>query len=160
MIVDAPPWTDDDSDPFICTSGALDAIQRVLLHVTLRLPVLLSGPPASGKTHLLTYLATRLARTEHGMPPYLSIPLGDQSGVDAKALIGSYVSSTTRPGTFEFVEGALTRAVRAGMWVILEDLDKASTDVLSVIAPLAEALGPTKAMGCLLYTSPSPRDRG
>lgn len=147
MIVDAPPCTDDGTDPFICTSGALDAIQRVLLHVTLRLPVLLSGPPASGKTHLLTYLATRLARTEHGMPPYLSIPLGDQSGVDAKALIGSYVSSTTRPGTFEFVEGALTRAVRAGMWVILEDLDKASTDVLSVIAPLAEALGPTKAMG-------------
>ena len=158
LIVDAP-WTDVDSDPFICTSGALDAIQRVLLHVTLRLPVLLSGPPASGKTHLLTYLATRLARTEHGMPPYLSIPLGDQSGVDAKALIGSYVSSSTRPGTFEFVEGALTRAVRAGMWVILEDLDKASTDVLSVIAPLAEALGPTKAMGARPVLDLGPRGR-
>lgn len=158
MIVDAPQ-TQVGSDPFICTAGALDAIQHVLLHVTLRLPVLLSGPPASGKTHLLTYLATRLARTQHDMPPYLSIPLGDQSGVDAKALIGSYVSSTTKPGTFEFVEGALTRAVRAGMWVILEDLDKASTDVLGVIAPLAEALGPTKAMGARPVLDLGPRGR-
>ena len=132
---------------FVETTSAQRAMRDVLLHTSLRLPVLVSGPASSGKTHLLTYLAHQLSQAPAGMPPYLVIPLGDQSGVDAKALLGSYVSSSTRPGTFEYVEGALTRAVRAGLWVILEDIDKASSDVLSVLAPLAEALGPTKSVG-------------
>ncbi|WFD22919.1 hypothetical protein MEQU1_001598 [Malassezia equina] len=133
--------------PFISTSSTEAAVRDTLLHLSLRLPLVLRGPPASGKTHLLHALAHQCAARTDGLPPCLSIPLGDQSGVDAKALLGSYVSSRQRPGTFEFVEGALTRAVRAGLWVVLEDIDKASSDVLSVIAPLAEALGPTKPIG-------------
>lgn len=147
------------NDTFVATPSAQDTMRQILLHVSLRLPVLLSGPAACGKTHLLTYLATRLSHPKEGMPPFLSIPLGDQSGVDAKALLGSYVSSSTKPGTFEFVEGALTRAVRAGVWVILEDLDKASTDVLSVLAPLAEALGPTKTIGARPILDLGPRGK-
>lgn len=133
--------------PFVLTPGASDALHDVLLHLSLRLPLVLRGPAASGKTHLLYALAHQCAARTDGLPPCLSIPLGDQSGVDAKALLGSYVSSRERPGSFSFVEGALTRAVRAGLWVVLEDIDKASSEVLSVIAPLAEALGPTKAIG-------------
>jgi len=133
--------------PFVATPGAETAMCDALLHISLRLPLVVRGPPASGKSHMLHALAHQCAARTDGLPPCLSIPLGDQSGVDAKALLGSYVSSRTRPGTFEFVEGALTRAVRAGLWVVLEDIDKASSDVLSVIAPLAEALGPTKSIG-------------
>ena len=133
--------------PFVSTHSTEAAVRDTLLHVSLRLPLVVRGPPASGKTHLLQALAHRCAARSDGLPPCLSIPLGDQSGVDAKALLGSYVSSRERPGTFSFVEGALTRAVRAGLWVVLEDIDKASSDVLSVIAPLAEALGPTKPVG-------------
>ncbi|WFD19314.1 hypothetical protein MCAP1_001539 [Malassezia caprae] len=135
------------STPFVATPSAEAAVRDTLLHVSLRLPLVVRGPPASGKSHMLHALAHQCAARTDGLPPCLSIPLGDQSGVDAKALLGSYVSSRTRPGTFEFVEGALTRAVRAGLWVVLEDIDKASSDVLSVIAPLAEALGPTKPIG-------------
>ena len=128
---------------FVLTTAVAAGLQSLALHVSLSLPVVVAGPPASGKTHLLAHLARRL---RPGMSP-LTIQLGDQSGVDAKQLLGSYVSSSTRPGTFAFVEGALTRAVRAGVWVILEDIDRAASDVLSVFAPLAEALGPTKRIG-------------
>ncbi|WFD33761.1 hypothetical protein MCUN1_000578 [Malassezia cuniculi] len=133
-------------DSFVATSGASEALRQVALRHALRLPVLISGPPACGKTHLLEHLASNL-RNRGGAPQVLSIQLGDQSGVDAKQLVGSFVSSTTKPGTFEWVEGALTRAVVSGMWVVLEDIDRASGDVLSVIAPLVEALGPTKRVG-------------
>lgn len=132
---------------FVVTRGAAEALREVALRHALRLPVLLSGPPACGKTHLVEHLAAVLRTHSHGAPQVLSIQLGDQSGVDAKQLVGSFVTSSTRPGTFEWVEGALTRAVRAGMWVVLEDIDRALGDVLSVLAPLVEALGPTKRIG-------------
>ena len=139
----APP-----ASSFVTTPAAAHALRDVALRYALRLPILLSGPAACGKTHLLEHLGDMLGqRAAHGAPQVLSIQLGDQSGVDAKQLVGSFVSSSTRPGSFEWVAGALTRAVAAGMWVVLEDIDRASGDVLSVLAPLIEALGPTKRIG-------------
>ncbi|WFD41675.1 hypothetical protein MPSI1_000307 [Malassezia psittaci] len=131
---------------FVETPSLALKLASAALHIGLRLPLLITGPAASGKTHLVSYLAHRI----HGsrkQPPLLTIQLGDQSGVDGKQLLGSFVSSSSTPGTFEWVEGALARAVRDGVWVLLEDIDKASGDVLSVLSPLLDALGPTKRIG-------------
>ncbi|WFC94542.1 hypothetical protein MBRA1_001174 [Malassezia brasiliensis] len=134
-------------DPsFVETPSLAPHLAQAALHLGLRLPLLITGPAACGKTHFVAYLAQRL-RGGQNRPPLLTIQLGDQSGVDGKQLLGSFVSSSTTPGTFEWVEGALTRAVREGVWVLLEDIDKASGDVLSVLAPLLDALGPTKPIG-------------
>lgn len=65
----------------------------------------------------------------------VSIHLGEQT--DAKLLIGAYTSGTT-PGSFEWRPGVLTTAVREGRWVLVEDIDKAPTEVLSVFLPLME----------------------
>ena len=95
---------------FVETPSVAPALAHAALHVALRLPLLVSGPAACGKTHLIHYLAQRVrggTRT-----PLLTLQLGDQSGVDGKQLLGSFVSSSTAPGTFEWVEGALARAVR------------------------------------------------
>ncbi|WFC97593.1 hypothetical protein MYAM1_000308 [Malassezia yamatoensis] len=131
---------------FVETPSLAPKLATAALHIGLRLPLLITGPAASGKTHLVSYLAHRV----HGsrkQPPLLTIQLGDQSGVDGKQLLGSFVSSSSTPGTFEWVEGALARAVRDGVWVLLEDIEKASGDVLSVLSPLLDALGPTKRIG-------------
>lgn len=134
---------------YIETASSIQALRDLALHLSARLPVLLSGPPSSGKTHLLSHLSSLVHGSRHSssQPRVLSIQLGDQSGVDAKALLGSFISSPTRPGTFEWSEGALTRAVRLGLWVVLEDVDRAGGEVLSVVGRLVEQLGPTGPIG-------------
>src|SRR5690606_195759 len=63
------------------------------------------------------------------------IHLGDQT--DAKLLIGAYTTGST-PGSFEWRPGVLSTAVREGRWVLIEDIDKAPSDVLSILLPLIE----------------------
>jgi midasin len=65
----------------------------------------------------------------------IKIHLGDQS--DAKVLLGSYVV-TDIPGQFRWVPGALTTAVAEGRWIVVEDIDLAPNEVLSVLIPLLE----------------------
>jgi midasin (ATPase involved in ribosome maturation) len=64
----------------------------------------------------------------------VTIHLGDQT--DGKHLLGAYVSST-EPNTFRWQPGVLATAVREGRWVLVEDIDLAPMEVLSVIMPLA-----------------------
>uniref|UniRef100_V5GS24 Midasin n=1 Tax=Kalmanozyma brasiliensis (strain GHG001) TaxID=1365824 RepID=V5GS24_KALBG len=143
----------DDSispeDRFIETAGVTPSLSELALRLSLNYPILLSGPASSGKSSLIRHLSQLLKGAESASTAshLLSIQLGDQSGIDAKQLLGSFVSSPTEPGKFEWTEGALTRAVRQGKWVVLEDIDKAGSEVLSTVARLVEQLGPTKAPG-------------
>lgn len=114
-----------------------------------RLPILLSGPEACGKTSLIQYACSLLHPTISGSSQIVTLQLGDQSGIDAKSLLGSFVSSKKTPGSFEWTEGVLTRALRLGKWVVLEDVDRASEEVLSVIKPIVEDMCRTKAIGSL-----------
>src|SRR5271170_8380879 len=63
------------------------------------------------------------------------ITLTDQT--DAKILLGTYVTST--PGSFTWRAGILTTAVKEGKWIVIEDIERAGNDVLSVLLPLLEA---------------------
>ncbi len=136
-------------DQFIETTGITPSLSELALRLSLDYPILLSGPPSSGKSTLIRHLSELLksAEVSSGGSHLLTIQLGDQSGIDAKQLLGSFVSSPTEPGKFEWTEGALTRAVRQGKWVVLEDIDKAGSEVLSTVARIVEQLGPTKALG-------------
>lgn len=113
-------------------------------------PVLLSGPPSSGKSCLLSYLCSLLHPTaSDSESPLVTLQLGDHSSLDAKTLVGSYTSSTRNAGTFEWVDGALTRAVRDGKWLVLKDIDRATGETLSILKPLVEVLSPFKQIGAL-----------
>ncbi|KAK9666010.1 hypothetical protein RND81_14G153400 [Saponaria officinalis] len=57
--------------------------------------------------------------------------------IDGKTLIGSYVCSE-QPGEFRWQPGPLTQAVKAGFWVVLENIDQAASDVQSILLPLLE----------------------
>ena len=65
----------------------------------------------------------------------LKIHLGDQT--DGKSLLGTYVC-TDIPGEFKWQPGVLTRSVTEGLWIMIEDIDLAPMDVISIIIPLLE----------------------
>lgn len=94
-------------------------------------PVLLHGTSGAGKTALVSELAREL-----GMASSLvTLHLNEQT--DAKMLIGLYTTGT-KPGSFEWRPGILTTAVKEGRWVLIEDLDRAPTEVMSTLLPLIE----------------------
>ncbi|OLL27013.1 Midasin [Neolecta irregularis DAH-3] len=95
-------------------------------------PILLHGSPGSGKSFLLEQVSKRLGRYDD----IVRIHLSEQT--DAKLLLGTYISTTT-PGSFEWKDGILTTAVQRGSWILIEDVDRAPNDVLSVFLPLMES---------------------
>ncbi|PWA02130.1 hypothetical protein BB558_001727 [Smittium angustum] len=113
--------------------GTLTA-QKILtdlaLAISLHQPVLLSGPSGSGKTSAVEEMA-KLTGNE-----LITIHLGDQT--DPKVLLGTYVTGA-KQGDFEWQPGVLTLAVSTGRWVLVEDIDKASSDVVSILLPLLES---------------------
>ncbi|WWC59552.1 uncharacterized protein I303_102108 [Kwoniella dejecticola CBS 10117] len=117
------------------------ALRAITIHTTLGLPILLTAPPSSGKTHILQYLSSMLFPSQQPTNRILSIPLADTS-IDVKSLIGTYVSSPTKPGSFEWMEGALAKAIRAGRWVVFEDVDRGSTEMLVTLNGIARSLQP------------------
>ncbi|XP_076030788.1 midasin isoform X2 [Oratosquilla oratoria] len=97
-------------------------------------PVLLEGVVGSGKTSVIEHLAHLTGRI--GAPYLTKVQLGDQT--DSKTLLGTYRCTTT-PGEFIWQPGSLTKAVTEGYWLLLEDIDSAPMDVVSILVPLLES---------------------
>ncbi|TBU59248.1 midasin [Dichomitus squalens] len=137
----------------IDTPTAIRALRHIALQLSLRLPILLTSAPSSGKSLLIFHMAQLLFPDTRNH--VVTINLADTS-LDPRSLLGSYVSSPTRSGTFEWKEGVLVRAMREGKWVVLEDVDRATMEVLGIIKPLVESLGPDKWVGgCARLEVPS-----
>lgn len=128
----------------IPTPSSTEALKQLALHVSLRLPILLTSAPSAGKSLLIHHLAKLLHPERQNQ--IVTIHLADTS-LDPRAILGSYVSSTMRPGTFEWKEGVLIRSMREGRWVVFEDVDRGSNEVLGVIKPLVESLSLGKWIG-------------
>ena len=58
--------------------------------------------------------------------------------VTLQSLLGTYVCTDT-PGEFIWQPGTLLQAVTNGCWILLEDIDLAAMDVVSVLIPLLES---------------------
>ena len=123
----------------VSTAASSSALGDLLPRLQLGVPTLITSPPSSGKTHLLHHLSSQIFPDQQPTNRILTIPLADTT-IDVKSLIGTYVSSPTKPGTFEWMEGALAKAVRAGRWVVFDDIDRASMEMLVTIAGLARSL--------------------
>lgn len=123
-----PPTTPSN---VISTPTTITNIHSLALLLRKSPPILITGPSGSGKT----FLVHQIAHTLNTLDTLISIHLGDQT--DAKLLIGAYTTADT-PGSFEWRPGVLTTAVKEGRWVLVEDIDKAPTEVLSVLLPLME----------------------
>ncbi|XP_027106267.1 midasin-like [Coffea arabica] len=49
-----------------------------------------------------------------------------------------FVQSKEQPGEFRWQPGSVTQDICNGFWVVVEDVDKASPDVQSILLPLLE----------------------
>lgn len=93
--------------------------------------VLVTGFAGAGKTALIQNVANELNKASS----MVTLHLNEQS--DAKVLLGMYTSALN-PGSFSWRPGILTTAVKEGRWVVIEDLDRAPIEVVSVLLPLIE----------------------
>ncbi|GAB1601935.1 midasin-like [Argonauta hians] len=117
----------------ICVPTTEKNLQHLAHEVNLGHPILLQGPVGCGKTSLVECLAQMTGRRKSSH--LLKLQLGDQT--DSRALLGIY-QCTDVPGEFIWQPGVLTRAVTEGYWVLLEDIDHAPMDVISLLLPLLE----------------------
>ena len=110
-----------------------------------RLPVLLKGPTGCGKTRFVAHMAARLGRPLHTVACH-----DDLSAAD---LIGRWL---LKGGETIWVDGPLTRAVRAGGICYLDEIVEARKDTMVVIHPLADdrRMMPIEKLGQLLEASP------
>ncbi|ABN66318.2 large protein with a conserved N-terminal domain, a central AAA ATPase domain composed of 6 tandem AAA protomers, and a C-terminal M-domain midas sequence motif-containing protein [Scheffersomyces stipitis CBS 6054] len=120
------------ADPtFVATENSVNVLRQLAHNIQNNKPVMLYGKAGSGKSFLINQLANYMSYDNS----IVKIHLGEQT--DAKLLLGTY-SSGEKPGTFEWRSGVLTSAVREGKWVLIEDIDKAPTEVLSILLTLLE----------------------
>jgi nitric oxide reductase NorQ protein len=112
-------------EPFYLTvAGEVDI---ALAAYEKRLPLLLKGPTGCGKTRFMQYLAWRLKR------PLITVSCHDD--LSTSDLVGRYLIKGDE--TF-WVDGPLTRAVRAGGICYLDEIVEARKDTTVVIHPLAD----------------------
>lgn len=128
----APP-SELNLSNFVQLPKSLHAIRSFATLTKTSQPVLLAGSAGSGKTFLVDEMAKRLHIED--MNNLVKIHLNQQT--DSKTLLGTYTSGT-KPGTFEWKNGVLTTAVKEGKWVLVEDIDKAPNEVLSILMSLLE----------------------
>ncbi|XP_061609171.1 midasin isoform X3 [Phyllopteryx taeniolatus] len=122
----------NERDMVLVNSTCL-SLKRLALAVASQKPVLLEGPIGCGKTALVEFMAGATGHTK--TTKILKVQLGDQT--DSKLLLGMY-RCTDIPGKFIWQPGTLTEAVSKGLWILLEDIDHAPLDVISVLLPLME----------------------
>lgn len=114
-------------------------------------PILVCGPPGSGKSSLVREMVQQLefGQSRQTTDRLLEIHVDEET--DSKTLIGSY-TTTDIPGEFTWQPGALTRAVREGKWVLMEDLDCVPMEIQATLVQLLEnrllPLGGGKTEAC------------
>uniref|UniRef100_A0A8D1BB25 Midasin n=1 Tax=Sus scrofa TaxID=9823 RepID=A0A8D1BB25_PIG len=118
---------------YVLVESVCKNLQTLAMAVASQNAVLLEGPIGCGKTSLVEHLAAMTGRRKP--PQLLKVQLGDQT--DSKMLLGMY-RCTDVPGEFVWQPGTLTQAATKGHWVLLEDIDYAPLDVVSVLIPLLE----------------------
>lgn len=129
-IVTTKDTRDYDFD-YVPTKQTVAVLKKLAKLIQKNEPMMLVGKAGTGKTFLINELS-KYMKTHDSV---VKIHLGEQT--DAKLLIGTYTSGE-KPGTFTWKSGVLATAVKEGRWVLIEDIDKAPTEVLSVILSLLE----------------------
>lgn len=96
---------------------------KVLRALQLKKPILLEGSPGVGKTSLISALAQASGNN------LLRINLSDQT--DMSDLFGADIPvENGRAGEFDWRDGPFLRALKAGDWILLDELNLASQSVL------------------------------
>lgn len=113
------------TEPFYLATG--DEIRLFEAAYDARLPVMLKGPTGCGKTRFVEHMAYRLGR------PLITVACHED--LFASDLIGRYLLQSEET---VWIDGPLTRAVRAGAICYLDEIVEARKDTTVVIHPLTD----------------------
>ncbi|XP_053965849.1 midasin [Anastrepha ludens] len=118
------PKEPEEYASYILTKSVKDNLRDLARIISIgKLPVLLQGPTSAGKTSLIDYVA-RLSGNH-------CLRINNHEHTDLQEYIGTYVADVT--GKLSFKEGVLVQAMRNGYWIILDELNLASTDILEAL---------------------------
>lgn len=92
-----------------------------------RLPLLLKGPTGCGKSRFVEHMAARLDR------PLVTVACNDETS--AADLVGRWL---VRGGDTVWLDGPVTRAVRQGAVLYLDEVAEAREDVVVLLHPLSD----------------------
>ena len=137
-----------DKEPFYISSS--DEIEVFEAAYRQRVPVLLKGPTGTGKTRFVEYMAWRLGqslkvqadgsssdegenRRSAGHLPLVTVACHED--LTASDLVGRYLLDSN--GT-RWIDGPLTRAVKAGGICYLDEVVEARKDTTVIIHPLTD----------------------
>src|SRR3972149_308261 len=124
-----------------------DEIQLFEASYEQRIPVLLKGPTGCGKTRFVEHMAYRLGRPlrviKHGATPAEDETTGGlplvtvacHEDLTASDLVGRYV---IEGDSTKWIEGPLSRAVKAGAICYLDEIVEARKDTTVLIHPLTD----------------------
>ncbi|KAG6007079.1 hypothetical protein E4U21_006341 [Claviceps maximensis] len=130
-VLPRPHGPTGDPSSLVMTKTTTSNMERLATLLRDDDPILLHGMAGVGKTSFVHELAMQLGKYSD----MVTLHLNEQT--DAKMLVGLY-STDSKPGSFQWRPGVLTTAVREGRWILIEDLDRAPTEVLSTLLPLIE----------------------
>ncbi|XP_955288.1 uncharacterized protein TA18495 [Theileria annulata] len=106
----------------ICSNNVNYLVKLVRIISGLKVPILLEGPTAAGKTSIVTYLC-KLTRNK-------CVRINNYDNIDITDYIGQYHFIN---GKLVFQYGLLVIAMKYGYWVILDELNLASSTVLECL---------------------------
>lgn len=115
----------------VATSTTVDNCKKIASALLDGSLLLITGPPGSGKNFLLKQIAYRLQKPNEIATLHLN------ESTDLKSLVGLYTSDSLETG-LTWRPGLLTDAVRNGYWLILEDIECARAEALSLLTSLIE----------------------
>lgn len=107
--------------------GQKKSLEQIALGIIANKPVLLVGDTGTGKTSAVRYLA---AKTQNG---FRRLNLNGQTGTEE--IIGKILLQN---GSTYWVDGVLIDAMRKGYWVLLDEINAASPEVLFAIHSLLD----------------------
>jgi len=149
------------AEPYYLPIG--DEVELFSVAFSQHIPVLLKGPTGSGKTRFVEYMAWKLGRPltivkdatdggekTHGLP---LVTVACHEDLTASDLVGRYLleGDSTR-----WVDGPLTRAVKAGAICYLDEVVEARKDTTVLIHPLTDhrRILPIEKRGQILEAAP------
>lgn len=109
---------------YILTSSVKKNLQDLSRIISIgKLPILLQGPTSAGKTSLIDFVARKSGNR--------CLRINNHEHTDLQEYIGTYAADLN--GKLSFREGVLVQAMRHGYWIILDELNLASTDILEAL---------------------------
>ncbi|MGZ4926233.1 MAG: AAA family ATPase, partial [Halobacteriota archaeon] len=107
----------------IVPKAAYDMLNAIASAYLLRHPLLLMGPTSTGKSFLIKWLAETLGyeHISYTLNPYVS----------KSELIGGI--KPNNQGTFVWQDGIVLKAAKRGTWLVLEELNLATSEVLEIL---------------------------